>query len=355
MHARTAANAAQNAAPFVTCIINGMQQLVCPTPDSENTVHTASARAESHMNLRTPMYDLNTREQLLFQMNCMFLNNGDLEGPVRGRLILDGTPFDLGLIREAHTPVVANYLVGRYPREFVLEVRKAVTEEDFKPATVKSAEYPDVEKKLVDDVYDVLASDKYRGSLPSTFVQSLVMHSPVYTEVLMEKYRGKWHQFLAVHDDLFNVFKYSADEIRNYNFIHTCHANELRIALHSDRETMLSEDMRRERRRHHCEVAVFEFLHNLLLRHGECDSQFLMRELEANCPEYQDFMHPSFQMLERIVRQNEEGTFQIRDDPKRGAFISLKPWAEHPGNLPPQTYSSNEMGDENDDGTDDAN
>jgi hypothetical protein len=246
-----------------------------------------------------------------------------MRNPFEGKVIIDGThEYNLGVLESANTPHMSNHVYETYPTTFTFEISEP-SAPVAAPAEPEEPQRPP-EEQLLEEVIDVLESDSYKGSLPSTFVQSLVMNSPNYTQTVTGQYQGKWHAFLTAHVEIFHVFKYSSEEVRRSSMGHTCHANELRVALMKNKDFVLAEDIRRERLRCAAEQEVFEFLKALLHENGECDSQFLMKELEDHCPAYAEFTHPSYNVLERIVRMNDGTLFDVTQDEKQGTVVSLR-------------------------------
>jgi hypothetical protein len=310
--------------PCCCLVINGIQLIRCPMPTLERKQTYITHLADRYLMQTTPCYDQKTGRQL----NPLYLNflyvrshvDPNCNYPVYCRAFLDKEQYNLGRLRYADKPGFFNSITAHYPDRITFEVT-LLTEPEAPPPPPPPPRSP--EQKFVDEIHKCIKNDKYKGSLPSTYVQSLVSHSIHYGVLTEPPHNGKWHDFLNAHKDLFHVFKYTAQDIQRNGMTNTCHANEYRVGLQVNRETMLEEDMRRERIRTAAEKEVFDFLYNLLATHGVCDAQFLMKSLEDGCPAYtREFLHPSYAVLERIVRMNENILWTVREEGPRGLVIT---------------------------------
>ena len=323
--------------PCVILFVNAARQrLEVRIPQYIGETLRTTQVVESDFSLTPPQYDPVSGElETPLSVHCvlMLADYGNIYEEKKGcpvpileaRMILDSEPYALGTLSAVNAPQRVSYLHPEYPRYIAFEVTRIATdylrETNVTERTMQVQETD--EQKLVEEVVEVLETDAYRGSLSSTYVQSLVLNSSHYAPTIANIYRGKWHTFLSVHD-IFHLFKYTSEEVLHYGLMHTCHGNELRVALCRDIPIMIVEDQRRDLIRHHAECEVHDFLHQLLRTYGECDSQFLMKQLENNCGAYKNFSHPSYNVLERVVRMNIDKLFEIHEDSVRGTMISLK-------------------------------
>ena len=331
-------DAPQPRQPKVYLYINGARQtLELPIPQFIGETLRISQVAERNLHPGTPSYDAETGQLAdPMHIHCVFMQtdfhgyfNADAGFPIpilEGRVYLDGEPFSLGILSEINIPKRVSYIYPNSPKRISFEItRMANDRRKERMQAIRQAEMlKSSEQSLFEEVVDILKADKYRGSLASTYVQSLVMNSHHYVQAVHESFNGKWHSFLCSREDVLYLFKYSADDISNYSLQHTCHANELRVGLKKNMNSIIEGDRHRDTARHCAEKEVHNFLRTLLLTCGECDSQFLMKQLEDNCPAYMEFTHPSYNVLERVIRMNSDRIFDVIDDPIRGTVISIK-------------------------------
>ena len=330
--------APQPKSPQAILYINGARQtLALPIPQFIGEILQTSQVAERDLYPGVPSYDPETGcFDNPFHLHCSFMqsdfnrsysNETDFPIPIlEGRVYFDKEPFSLGVISTTNIPLNITYVYPQVPKRISFEVTRMAN--DYRKEQLLSIRRIESTKSaedcLLQEIIEILNGDRYCGSLTSTYVQSIAMSSHHYAKTVREQYKGKWHAFLCKQYDLLHVFKYTADEIERYGLQHTCHANELRICLRKNLDGVIKGDCLRDSKRHFAEIEVHNFLRALLLTCGECDSQFLMKELKNNCPAYSEFTHPSYSVLERVIRQESNKVFEIFQDQVKGTCVRLK-------------------------------
>ena len=323
--------------PHAVLYVNAARQILkVRIPHCIGETMNTTQVAERDLFLKVPDYDMASGQLATpLSLHCVFLiadygnyysTDGRTSPILEARLIIDSEAYALGVLSKANTLHKLSYMHAKYPEHITFEITRIAKDTrkvEIEARRVARSLKTD-EECLVQEVAEVFKNEKYHGSLPSTYVQSLVLISYHYPLTVPKLYDGKWHGFLSAHKQMFHLFKYSAEEIKRYNITHTCHANELRLALREHLHIMIEEDRRRDYTRHAAETQVHDFLRGVIDRHGECDSQFIMKELELHCPAYQEFVHPSFNMFERVIRAHQDKFFDVYDDPVRGTVVSLK-------------------------------
>uniref|UniRef100_A0A7S4UMX8 Uncharacterized protein n=1 Tax=Paramoeba aestuarina TaxID=180227 RepID=A0A7S4UMX8_9EUKA len=332
--------APQRDAPKAYLYINGARQtLELPIPQFIGETLRVSQVAERNLYPGIPSYDVETGKLASpLYIHCIFMqtdfmqtydNQAGFPVPVlEGRVYIDSEPFSLGIVSTVNDPQKVSYVYPCFPRRICFEITRMAS--DHRKAQLHALKVAQSNKSsvqsLIDEIVEILEADKHLGSLASTYVQSLVLNSHHYGEAVHKLFGGKWHSFLCskASQEALHLFKYSKDEINLHGLGHTCHPNEQRVCLKRNLKYYIDGDKRRNNIRHKAESKVYDFLKNLLLSCGECDSQFLMRQLEDHCPSYMEFIHPSYNVLERVIRMNSDRIFDVRDDPIRGKVVSLK-------------------------------
>ena len=332
--------APQRDSPKAYLYINGARQtLELPIPQFIGETLRISQIAERNLYPGIPSYDPETgRLNTPLHVHCVFMQTDFLKTysieagfpvPVlEGRVYLDDEPFSLGIVTEVNEPQSVSYVHHCFPKRISFEMTRMAS--DHRKARIYALKQAQLLKSpkqsLLEEIVDILEADKYRGSLASTYVQSLVMNSHHYAETVHNMHCGKWHSFLCskTSQSVLHLFKYSKEEIERYDIGHTCHPNEQRICLKKHVNLLLEGDRKRNTIRHKAEIDVYDFLKSLLLSCGECDSQFLMKQLEDHCPSYMEFTHPSYNVLERVIRMNSDRIFDVYEDSLRGTVVSLK-------------------------------
>jgi len=305
--------------------INGRQCIACPLPDPSQRIPVTSVRAPAQRNLKLGKKLAGSEALFCLHISAIKPNVPNYPYDITAEISCDTVVVVMAPLMEMNgRAVVLNpekIYNGGYPNTFTVSLcctpkllPSIITPKDYSSSIVQYTTTP--EERLTAEILDLLRTDKYEGSHQSTAIQQLVANSTNYNPTMQNFGPSQgWHSYLSAHADVFYLFAYSAQEVKRYRFQHTCHSGELRIALNSgDMTRVFEEDVRRERTVSAAYEKVMHFINAMLLKHGEVDAQDMMKALTNECPEYQEFLKPSFTVFERIVRS--DGRFHINEETK---------------------------------------
>lgn len=280
------------------CIVNGVQCLTVTLPfdATEGAVEEDAAPLIQHK----PR--VNGRVELEF---VFFTPNVCAPDSHRaGRIVVDGGTLtaELGPLQRER-PIHSAVFVAAVPRRLRLEVRGGLPCPATHPAS----------RLLALHCHAILAADEYCGSVASSHLQNQLRELPFYADAFVPLGpHATWTDFVRAHPDLWDVFRYSLDDIRAAGISATCRPREYRLVAreHAGDEWRLA-DIRRDTARASSERDLHELLCSRL-RVRPYEQSELLREL-ASEPAFLALITPNLSKLLDTFEQHPERYFVLRN------------------------------------------
>eukprot|EP01059_Diplonema_ambulator_P033151 TRINITY_DN6804_c0_g1_i2.p1 TRINITY_DN6804_c0_g1~~TRINITY_DN6804_c0_g1_i2.p1 ORF type:complete len:752 (+),score=253.84 TRINITY_DN6804_c0_g1_i2:87-2342(+) len=299
---------------FCTVVVNGVQSIQCSVPYTEDGVAQTEAALRSDVNV------FGERSGLFLQL--MFYSPNFPQKPdyhIHGTLeLLDQndqimTTIYLGLLEEQKQVEKKQHTVCGTP------VKAKVILSSIPPVRVGPNEM-----QLVEEICDVLRNTRFnpgRGSLPSVLVQHRAKESPLYEKVVGKYFQNSWHTFMKAHDDVFVLFHYSQNEIKERNLGPFAKFNEARIVLkeHEKGDWKKADEMAALKHAQ-AEEGLKQFLIQTLEKR-DYDQRELLEVLHGN-QHFNHFLSPTFSILMRTLSRH-KGTFITSTDPDQPTRVGL--------------------------------
>ena len=293
----------QQQRPFATVMLNGCQIITCPLPDEGTTTTEADITGElmevlceTGMQLVTTILSPN----IIPKDNTLW----------RGTLLLDGTHcIELGSVVTRRQNVVRSEYLPTCPMSVQFSMHNEKIDPTMRTTTDSEEQLITLVKKILEDP----ELNPRRGALPSRSVESKAKEHSVYFDVIGNT-ESDWVTFIRRHNQIFNLFQYSEQEIRDRQMEGVNLIDELRIVLLSTERVQLSEQ------EDEVDEELVEFLKELL---SERDMSY--HEVLAAISEKEKFVFtlaPAFSLLMRFLNRHRD-LFCWTTDPAAPTRVSL--------------------------------
>eukprot|EP01063_Lacrimia_lanifica_P027079 TRINITY_DN374_c1_g2_i1.p1 TRINITY_DN374_c1_g2~~TRINITY_DN374_c1_g2_i1.p1 ORF type:complete len:548 (+),score=193.75 TRINITY_DN374_c1_g2_i1:59-1645(+) len=295
--------------PFATVMLNAVQILRCTLPSEMGEKASVSGDVSEELRAELEASGM-TLNSILMSPNVVPKDNIQWKGTL---LINDAYETDLGCIfTRRQTESACEYLAD-YPTHLTFTVECVKIDPSIRVTTA-------AEKALIQRVKHILEDDSINprhGALPSCVVEERAKETNEYHEVV-GPIEPSWVDFIQRHKNVFNVFQYSDQEIRDRGMEDINNISGLRIVLRpcervQSQATADEADAEVERKlKAHLEK---------LLAEGDLEYTEVLTSVSEN-PEFVYYLAPSFSLLMRFLNRNRD-LFSWTTDPGQPTKVSL--------------------------------